>query len=381
MLAPGLVSDPVRFRLDAAAGSLLEELLRFACEGLQLTPTLHQRADGHYGAVSKWLSEPESFFCAYDPEIYSQGSFLIGTTTRPILQCEYDLDFVMQLSAATPRDPMLLLQKLEERLRANETYKDMVQRLKRCVRLDYAGDFHMDILPAVAEVDNTTRILVPDRALKDWKSSNPRGFARWFEQRGRAVRVDKAASVEPLPAIQTVDEKSALQRVVQLIKRARDRYVRDPELSPRSVVLTTLAGEGYTGAASTAGAMSSVLQHLHNRVASTFGPLRVINPANPDELLSEQWVSNAVAYREFTQWLAWFSDEWRKVMAAERMPELKQLLSTLFGEDVAIDAIKKHAAHMDDLRKSDQLKVKASGAITTAAGAAAIRTNTFYGDD
>lgn len=375
------VSDPVHLRMDAVAGSLLEDLLRFACEGLQLTASLHGRADEHYQAVSKWLSEPESFFYDYDPEIYSQGSFLIGTTTRPILQCEYDLDFVMQLSAATPRDPMLLLQKLEERLRAHGTYRDMVQRLKRCVRLVYAGDFHMDILPAVSETDYTTRILVPDRALKDWKSSNPRGFATWFQQRGRAVRLDKAAAVEPLPAIQSVDEKTALQRVVQLIKRARDRYVSDPELSPRSVVLTTLAGEGYTGASSTAGAMSSVLQHLHDRVRSTVGPLRVFNPANDDELLSEQWVGNAEAYREFTRWLTWFSNEWSKVMTAERVPELTQLLSTLFGEDVAIDAIKKHAARMDELRKSEQLKVKASGAITTGVGAAVIRPNTFYGDE
>jgi len=375
------VSDPVRMRLDAVAGSLLEDLLRFACEGLQLTPTLHGLADERYRTISELLADPSSFFAAYDPDIYPQGSFLIGTTVRPILRCEYDLDFVMQLSSATPRDPMLLLQQLEDIFKAHGTYKNMVRRLKRCVRLVYAGDFHMDILPAVSEDEHSTRILVPDRALKNWKSSNPRGFATWFQQRQRVMRFDRAASVESLPAMQSVDEKSALQRVVQLIKRARDRYVTNLELSPRSVVLTTMAGEGYTGSLSTAGAMSSVLQHLRDLVAGSHGPLRVYNPANPDELLSEQWVSNPDAYREFTRWLAWFSDEWTKVMTAERVPELKQLLSTLFGEDVAIDAIKKHAVHMEEQRKAEKLKINSRGAITAAAGVASIRSNTFYGDE
>jgi hypothetical protein len=153
-------------------------------------------------------------------------------------------------------------------------------------------------------------ILVPDRALEDWKSSDPRGFATWFKQRGRAIRMDKRASVEPLPAMQSVDEKTPLQRVVQLLKRARDRFVTDLDLSPRSIVLTTLAGEGYTGFASTAGTMSEVLQHLRDLVSATAGPLKVYNPANRDELLSEQWVSNPAAYREFKRWLAWFTDEW-----------------------------------------------------------------------
>lgn len=362
------------------AGPLLEDLLHFACQGLQLTATLHDNAKQHYDAVSRWLSDSDSAFYDYDPDIYAQGSFRIGTTTRPILQSEYDLDFVMQLSAQAPDDPMLLLHLLEARLKDSGLYRDKVKRLKRCVRLVYAGDFHMDILPAVSASGTGTSILVPDRELKSWKPSNPLGFAAWFEQRSRTVRLDKAAAIEPLPAIQSVADKSTLQRVVQLLKRARDRFVADPELSPRSIVLTTLAGEGYAGAPTTAATMSEVLQHLRDRVATSPGPIVVRNPANHDELLSEQWGKNPLAYSEFKRWLDWFSVEWGKVMAAPGMPELHVLLSTLFGEAVAVDAIKKHAARMDELRKAEKLKVTARGAIVTAGGAATIPRNTFFGD-
>lgn len=377
------LSDPGRLRMDAVSGSLLEDLLLFACEGLQLTPTLHGKAVEHYEAVSKLLAEPHNFFSKYDAEIYPQGSFLIGTTTRAILQCEYDLDFVVQLAAHAPRDPMLLLDQLEKLLKGHGTYKDMVKRLKRCVRLIYAGGFHMDILPALSEQASGTRILVPDRKLVGWKPSNPRGFAAWFKRRGVFVRMDKAASIEPVPAMQSVDEKTSLQRVVQLLKRARDRFVTDLDLSPRSIVLTTLAAEGYNGATSTAGTMSQVLQSMRDRVATTSGAIEVYNPANDDELLSEQWRDNPAAYREFKRWLGWFSNEWSMVMSAQRLPELQKLLGTLFGDEVAVDAIKKHAARTDELRKAEKLKIQASGAIAGASlpAAAVIRSNTFYGDE
>lgn len=134
-------AEPNHLRSDAATGGLLEDLLLLACEGLQLTPTLHGVAEQHYRSVTSWLSEGGSFFDRYEPDIYPQGSFLIGTTTRPILRCEYDLDFVLQLSPRAPLDPMLLLDQLEARLKEHGTYKDMVQRLRRCVRLIYAAVF------------------------------------------------------------------------------------------------------------------------------------------------------------------------------------------------------------------------------------------------
>jgi len=127
--------------------------------------------------------------------------------------------------------------------------------------------------------------------------------------------------------------------------------------------------------------MSVVLQQLRERAAASAFPLEVYNPANEDELLSEQWRKSPDAYREYKKWLDWLTTEWAQVMAAQRMPELQKLLSTLFGEDVATDAIIKHAARTDELRKAEQLKVKSNGAFASAAGVAVVRSNTFYGDD
>ena len=37
---------------------------------------------------------------------------------------------------------------VHERIAANEIYREMLEKLKRCLRLNYAGSFHLDILPA-----------------------------------------------------------------------------------------------------------------------------------------------------------------------------------------------------------------------------------------
>ena len=71
-------------------------------------------------------------------------------------------------------------------MNANETYAEMLEKLKRCLRLNYAGAFHMDILPACPndQVGNGS-IIVPDCKLECWMHSNPKGFAAWFFEKCR----------------------------------------------------------------------------------------------------------------------------------------------------------------------------------------------------
>ena len=177
--APNLRDDLLSTSsMPAIGSSILDELLHFACEALQLTPTLHAEADEHYRAVANWIGAEGSYFFGFDPDMYPQGSFRIGTTTRPIFDNEFDLDFVLQLLDRGVK-PLVLLEELEKRLRANKMYAPMVERLNRCVRLNYANQFHLDILPGVLDGAGT-RISVPDRKVAGWKSSDPRRTPRGF---------------------------------------------------------------------------------------------------------------------------------------------------------------------------------------------------------
>jgi len=73
-------------------------------------------------------------------------------------------------------------QLIGERLRANGTYASMLEAKNRCWRLIYAGDFHMDIIPAIPDLERgNTAILVPDREVTDWTKSDAKGYAVWFK--------------------------------------------------------------------------------------------------------------------------------------------------------------------------------------------------------
>ena len=52
-----------------------------------------------YKSIGRWLEREGSIVAQYNPLIYPQGSFLLGTVTRPISEKdEYDLDLVSQLN-------------------------------------------------------------------------------------------------------------------------------------------------------------------------------------------------------------------------------------------------------------------------------------------
>ncbi len=362
----------------------LDELLGYSCDELQLSSTRHMNAERAYKAVGSWLADPASELNRYDPYIYPQGSFKIGTTIHPISRNEYDLDFVFELRKfpnPSPDDAVKILNAVERRLRDHATYKTMIEPKKRCVRLVYADEFHMDILPAIPDRSQIggTHVHVPDRDLENWKPSNPKGYAQWFDGRGALYKSSLSQKkIDVLPEQEDADEKTPLQRVVQLMKRARDRYYsthRDPDSAPRSIVLTTLAGHAYSGTASTAQALQEILHHI--KVNPT---MEVRNPANTKEVLSEQWQKDHQAFYEFHKWIDWFSEKWNAALNSHSATELAKNLSELFGEEPVRGAYKKQVARLEGLRNAGSLGITRSGALTSAASASVIvPKNTFYG--
>ncbi|MHB8074041.1 nucleotidyltransferase domain-containing protein [Desulfosporosinus fructosivorans] len=127
----------------------LEDLLHRICVRLQITSTQRVLAESRYKSIAEWLAADESVFWGKDLDIYPQGSLRIGTTVKPLAHQEFDLDLVCEINRSwQSKNPLELLDAMEERLRQHKTYSPMIQRKNRCIRLDYANEFHMDLLPA-----------------------------------------------------------------------------------------------------------------------------------------------------------------------------------------------------------------------------------------
>ena len=74
-------------------------LLKVIAEALDIPESYFEQAKKRYESIGEWLERDGSEVALYRPEIYPQGSFRLGTVTRPISERdEYDLDLVSELS-------------------------------------------------------------------------------------------------------------------------------------------------------------------------------------------------------------------------------------------------------------------------------------------
>lgn len=367
----------------------LDTLLAYICEELQLTQTAHETAEKRYQAVGDWLHDPASALAPWDPTIYPQGSFATGTCTRPLSGSEFDLDLVCELILGPKSaSPLVVLNMVEHRLREHSVYRGMIERKKRCVRLVYANEFHLDILPARPTWPPAgTRVLVPDREVSLWLPSNPKGYAAWFLGRAELYLTElrRQAAIEPVPDHVTAKEKAPLQRAVQLLKRARDvRYQKFVEAGPRSIVLTTLAGESFRGTPSTAETFGGIVRAISTTAAQNRAPFRVMNPAEPNELLSEQWERDPNTYQLFAGWIIDLNERWARVQQTATTEDVAAALGALFGESLTQRVFKRYATEQVEARRaSGALGVaRATGALSIATPRTApVRTNTFYGEE
>jgi len=364
----------------------LNFILELICNNLQITESQHASAEEKYKTIGKWLSASDSQLHMYEPVIFSQGSFRIGTTVKPLAKNEYDIDLVCQLQKDIAiTDPMELLEKVYQRIKSNATYKSPISEKKnRCIRINYKGDFHLDILPAKPDPHaGTNCLLVPDKSSRSWKASNPAGYAEWFDDRARvSIEFLEKARIEPLPRYEKLSDKLPLQQTVQLLKRWRDIAFKDIEDSaPVSIVLTTLAGRNYNKELLVTEALTAVLCGISQEAKKPGGLVIVTNPTNSKECLSEKWMEDKKGYYAFVDRITEFKQELDELFTIKSMTDIVNRLEKLFGEKIVKLAIKKYGENIEELRKNGKLGVDKKTGIITTLGAASvpIKPNTFYG--
>jgi hypothetical protein len=371
----------------------LDSLLFEICENLQLTPTQHQKAVDRYQAIARTLDSPNTPFSHIESNLYPQGSMRLGTTVKPI-DGPHDLDFVCEFNVSHASvNPMGLLNAMYKVFDEHGVYGGMVELKKRCVRIVYKDEFYLDILPACRDHGNGgTCIQVPDRDLRKWTPSNPITYAIWFENAtrhilvqkpsSRALAMDKAASVQPIPTLEDAEEKTVLQLAVQLLKRWRDVHYADSTFPPISIVLTTLAADIYRGEALLSQALLLILEQIVERLnaAQAIGQrLQVPNPAHSEEDFSERWSSNLKAYADFDSGIRKFASAWRAICFGQGRPDRE--LERLFGE-VVNRALIKQANSLQEVRERGNLGIRESGRIVPVAAALTpMLRNTNHGEE
>jgi len=360
--------------------SYLDAVFEQVCVGVQLTQSQYDDATQKYGSIGRYISEPTSPLYLFAPDIYPQGSMRLGTTIRPWRGEEFDLDIVCQLHYCDGQPALNVYNLVAERLRNHATYRSILQLKNRCLRINYAGNFHLDLIPACPDVG--TAIKVPDRKLAAWMPSNPIGYADWFftrcQYRQPLLKEAAAVRVRPLPSNVPSDKKYSLQRAVQLLKRHRDSFFDGNPDAARSILLTTLAAQAYDGQESLTLALDGIIDGIRRLIADTSGIPHVPNPTNPQENVAAGW--NAETYPQFVGYVHSVRQHLDCLMNGDGIDQMTKALGGLVGQPVAERAVLAHARETEQLRNNRSLRVEpGTGRLTTAAGFV-IRPNNFYGE-
>jgi hypothetical protein len=363
------------------ARNSLSGLLGQVCEALQLTETQHDSAVQKYTAVGNWIGGSGSPLESLATAIYPQGSIALGTTVRPFNDGEYDLDLIFEVTRAQ-LSPVDLHRLIERRLRDNQLY---APRLvfpcpPRCIRLAYAGDFHLDIVPARTALRGGTAIEVPDRELRCWIPNDPKSYATWFEESCAQKMLMEKAAPEAVPSLVSSNQKPPLKRAVQLWKRQRDMVFGDAKGAPSSILLTTLAGAFYKGEAQIVDTLSNVLARTDRYIQSQLpNRISVTNPTNAAENLSDRFSDEQ--HDAFVKWISSLNQSVQKLVQTQGLEKIALMLRTLFGESLTTKVVKSFMEKLASDRQSGDLGYGRFGLVTVAAAATAIPRHTFHGDE
>lgn len=357
--------------------TILDDLLVRIGQKLQLDDTRRERAKKSYETINNILINDVNITNGCDATIYAQGSYSIGTTVKPIKDGEYDLDFVFRIEKVwnASMDENQILQAIKASIESDKTYQGKVELKNRCVRVNYVGDFHLDILPAYPYNNLDSEFLkIPDRNLGTWVDTSPKLFTNWFNkiaENHKPIELFEKADIEKLPETEPYNHKPALKIAVQLLKRYKSIFFeKDEEFETQSIIITTLAADSYNGTNSEIEALKGFVTYVENKIKKNNGVLIVENPQNPNEKFTDKWkekVGMAEAFDKF------FSELKKKVYSLEKSAnptELFVLLDEMFGEKISKEVVFEQAKFIKEREKN---------AITGYKKETPIPKNTFFG--
>lgn len=336
------------------------DILKIA-SSLDISPSMFANAKEKYQNIANYLSKH-----GIEADFYPQGSFALGTVVRPSAKnpdAAYDLDFICQVKKnKEDTSASKLRNEVESILNESDLYGGKLISYDKCITIQYADvgsiGFSIDIVPAVDESQDTKdrlakasirpdlitmSIAIPKHCEKNytWCTNNPKGYCKWFNEindpfkafsqelfRKSLFENNRAiySSIEDIPVEL---ERSAMQRVVQILKYHRDIYYSHQPSGDDNKPISAIIGTLVVDISKTANPSSSVFDLLEfvlresevyskrqvlseNDFIAQYGNTRTIisrrdnkwyimNPANPEDNFADQWDNNTA--KLFFAWL------------------------------------------------------------------------------
>ena len=241
-----------------------------------------------------------------------QGSLSLDTLIKPVREGdEYDADVQVVMNPREGWEPKDYLDAVYEVLAQNLNYRDKLQLSTRCVKISFAGDFSMDVVPRITRGQ---RHQICNGVDNRFEETDGAGYLHWFHGKSKISNVN-------------------LKRAVRLLKYIRDR---EDNYIAKSIMLTTLAArtiqEGDRGrdqVKSVAATLATVLTRMDKDLQSLAQRPSVKNPAHRVETFDRHWKDEQ--FNIFRVSIHRYAEIANGALTSESVPESIDRWRRLFG--------------------------------------------------
>lgn len=284
----------------------------FLADHVNLNQARLDRLESRVGTITKRLKENHEGYKKYS----QQGSYAHKTIIKPVQendQFDADVLIFVQDEGFDSNEFTDHIDAVYQTLKADKNYASKISRKSRCVMIDYADDFCLDLVPCI-EHDNSSYIC--NRKEEKYERTDGDGYKEWLIGKNRVVGGNN------------------FRKTTRLLKFLRDHK---DNFSVKSIVLTTMLGNEIDEQDRNSGEFSDLptaLKTLSNRVNDflqghpTMPTIR--NPILPSENFNRHW--DEQQYTNFRSKFDTYNAKINDAFAEQNPNESVKKWRNLFGD-------------------------------------------------
>lgn len=279
------------------------------------------RLNGSVGALTTFLQNSATFGANFI-DVIPQGSYAHKTIIKPVNDNdEFDGDMLLYLKEFEEWEAEDYVKNLYACFCSNGTYKPKAQLGKRCVTIDYAGDFHVDVVPYLERHGDK---FITHRIDNEFLLTNPEAYNAWLDEKNKITNRN-------------------LVKVIRLVKYLRNFKRR---FGVKSVVLNVLLGQQvnemallmdpncYADVPTT---LMTIMNRLKDYVESQPYLPSIMDPSGTQENFSDRWdQAGYTAFRTaIIRYSGWINEAWSEPDSSISLEKWQRV----FGDDFKLETL------------------------------------------
>ena len=238
-----------------------------------------------------------------------QGSYGMKTIIKPPKDKDFDADIMIYIEQDVDFEPKDYINQVYNLFREDSNYENIVSKETRCIKINYKGDFHLDIVPCI-EINNQK--LICNRNTNEYEDTDGTAYKQWLIQKNK-------------------DSHSYLKKVTKLIKYMRDIKT---NFSCKSILLTTLLGNqiSYSNQfTDLPTALKEIINGLNNFLQENYSIPIIKNPVLESEDFNRHWDQHK--YSNFREKIALYTKKINDAYSLKDHNESVKKWREVFGDN------------------------------------------------